>query len=111
MKFEEMIGQEYNFYGVDSQMFKLGRFVFEAIEDESDGLRSYLQSVEVKDRQAGIFLTRPIAKVRIEESDEEAFSGWVLRDIETDHVWLKVGTDYCDDYYPFFVFEYQPKKG
>lgn len=48
------------FYGVDASRFKLGRHVFEALEDDG-------------------------------------------------HVWLRIGTDNTDDYYPSFVFFYQPR--
>lgn len=41
---------------------------------------------------------------------ERSFKGWQLRDVDTGHVWLTVGTDYGEDYYPCFTFDYQPDK-
>ena len=42
------------------------------------------------------------------EEQRRNFTGWVLTDVESDHVWLTVGTDYGEDYYPCFMFDYQP---
>ena len=34
--------------------------------------------------------------------------GWQLVDVATGHVWLTFGTDRMDDYYPCFVFQWNP---
>lgn len=106
----EMVGQEFDFYGVCSNEFKLDDTVFEALEDESDGYRSYLASIERTVSQ-GIFFKMPLARVKVVESSSRrgTFEGWSLVDVEDGHEWLCVGTDYCDDYYPCFTFDYQPK--
>jgi len=44
-------------------------------------------------------------------SNDEFFEGYEFRDIEDGHMWLKIGTDYADEYYPCFVFRYTPKPG
>ena len=111
---DTMVGKEFEFYGVDSNEFKLDDTVYEAIEDESDGYRSYLESIVVK-KSGGIFFHRPVALVRVEELNgyhEKCygdFKGWQLVDIEDGHVWLIVGTENYDDYYPGFAFKYFPK--
>jgi len=109
-KFESLVGQEFGFYGVDNNAFKIGRFVFEALEDEDDGYRSYLGSVEVKDPEGLIFFGRSVAKVRLEEYSFGDFEGYRLVDVVGGHVWLKFGTDHAYDYYPCFIFEYLPKE-
>lgn len=104
---EKMVGSEFLFYGVDNNEFKLDDTVYEAIEDENDGYRSYLDSVVVVEGN-GLFFTKPLARVRVEELDE---NNWCLVDVLTGHNWLTVGTDYSmDGYYPSFVFNYQPDR-
>lgn len=110
--FEGVVGKELDFFGVDNYCFKVGDHVFEAIENEDDGYRSYLDSVVVHDpeRLNLIFHGRPFAVVVVEEYDDGDFRGYALRDIEDNHVWLCFGTEYYDDYYPVFRFKYEAKK-
>lgn len=127
--FLSMVGHVYDFYGVDNNIFCIGIdgkvCAFEALEDESDGYRSYLDSVIVSMKDH-IFFHVPVAQVRLEErqyshlyehklSDRDLptyeimFEGWHLIDITDGHIWLVVGTDNSDDYYPSFIFNYRPK--
>jgi len=101
-------GRYYNFYGVDGNRFKIGSEVFEAIEDECDGYRSYLGSIEVKDKSE-IFFKTAIARVTVTEEDYDGFRGYCFTDA-TGHCWLKIGTNEMYDYYPCFVFHYEPKQ-
>jgi hypothetical protein len=113
MKFE--IGLEADFYGVDCYSFKLDDCVFEAVEDESDGYRSCMEEIRMKDDTSGlIFLDQPLARVRIEKTCEGHYGGndadgFALVDLKDGFVWLKFGTDHADDYYPSFMFNYQHK--
>lgn len=117
--FDEIItqldGQYVNFYGVDGNCFKLGNFVFEAIEDESDGYRSMLGEFAVVEKDC-IFSGEPIASVKVTNAemspiDEYSynFKGYCLED-KNGHIWLRMGTSNYDDYYPMFTFEYTPPK-
>jgi hypothetical protein len=109
--FEGLVGKEFKFYGVDNNCFKLGNQVFEAIENEDDGYRSYLGSIEVRDPKSGlIFHRRSFATVLVEEDWGTYFQGYVLRDVLDGHEWLRFGTENCDDYYPMFRFHYQAKQ-
>lgn len=109
MKLDDLVGKIVPFYGVDNLRFKLGKIVFEAIEDENDGYRSSLGSIEVNAEPSDIFFKRPIAHV-IVESVQDVFEGFILRDSKDEkHEWLRIGTDDTDDYYPSFVFDYTPK--
>jgi len=109
LKFDDVVGKEFGFYGVDNTSFKLGRNVWCAVEDEDDGYRSYLGSVVV-DVGDHIFFDRPLGTVRIEVDSVGDFDGFRLVDISDGHVWLQFGTDNSDDYYPMFRFHYEPKK-
>jgi hypothetical protein len=111
-------GLEADFYGVDCHSFKLDNCVFEAVEDESDGFRSCMEEVRMKDDTAGlIFFQTPIARVRVEDADSSydmrgfnrGFDGYKLVDVKDGHVWLMFGTDDPTDYYPSFSFYYQTK--
>jgi len=117
MNFDEMVDQPFEFYGIDNNQFRLGKLdtgelvTFEAMEDENDGYRSYLGSIEVIDSSESIFFQTPVALVRIAKSEkaDTFFEGYYLVDVADDHVWLTFGTDNNDDYYPYFTFRYEPK--
>jgi hypothetical protein len=99
----------WDFYGICGNSFKIDVAVFEAIEDENDGWRSCFDCLWLRREDGLIFFNQPVAKVFVRtEEDDEGFTGWVLVD-EDDHEWLRFGTDYADDYYPYFVFSYTPK--
>lgn len=113
-----LLGEKYDFYGVDGNSFCIGRsgsrMVLEALEDPDDGYRSYFGCFRTTAVDK-IFFGAPIAEVvfRVHQDDDDAderFSGWVLQDAATGHVWLKVGTDHRDDYYPCFTFDYYPDR-
>lgn len=106
----ESVGQVFDFYGVCNCEFKLGDSVYEALEDENDGYRSCLGSIELTQSQ-GIFFKMPLARVKVVDgsSVRGCFDGWSLVDIEDGHEWLSVGTENYDDYYPCFIFDYRPK--
>jgi hypothetical protein len=109
--FAELLGKELKFFGVDNHCFKLGNHVYEAVEDEDDGYRSYLGSVEIVNPESFnlIFHRRSFATVVVDQYDDGYFKGYYLRDVLDGHNWLRFGTDNSDDYYPWFVFEYQAK--
>jgi len=106
------IGQEFDFYGVDGYTFCIGkngsRMAIEATDDPSDGYRSYFGSFVVSE-VGKIFFGTPIASVillEVEQAGSDHRTGWKLVDTKTNHCWLMIGTDYSDDYYPWFVFDY-----
>ena len=106
-----LVDREYDFYGVDNNTFCIGsngsRMALEALEDESDGYRSYFGCFATSP-VGKIFFGTPVARVKFVDSSEGPFSGWSLVDVVTGHVWLRVGTDNLDDYYPCFTFDYTP---
>jgi hypothetical protein len=113
-KFSELVGRVVEFYGVDNNAFcvKLpgtgARVAFEAMEDEDDGYRSMCEEVISVPLKGHIFFGKPVADVLVQVDDE--IDGYRLVDAKTQHVWLRMGTSYLDDYYPAFVFEYDVPK-
>ena len=115
MSFQELVGQVVDFYGVDGTCFKVGNQVFEAVEDESDGYRSMMEEVYERTdwEQSNLnFFRRPVGRVRVEDVDENLFDGYQLVEVGDGayggHIWLRFGTDNTDDYYPSFIFTYEP---
>jgi hypothetical protein len=107
-KLDSQIGKSFDFYGASENQFKLGDVVWEAIEDECDGYRSCLGTVEVKESSA-IFFKLTIAEVTLLIDSDGYFDGYQLVDTSDGHVWLRFGTDNTEDYYPCFTFQYSPK--
>lgn len=133
-EFERIEGKSFPFYGVCDNQFKLGNIIWEAVEDPSDGYRSCLGVIRVagpigmdilqKNAQIirehctitgptdSIFFKSPIAQVKVVRVDNgDEFDGHHLIDTQAKHkhIWLSIGTRHRDDYYPSFVFHYQPK--
>ena len=112
--FELLEGKTFYFYGVVNNMFKLDELVFEALEDPDDGYRSSLGAILVRE-DTKLFHRLPIAKVIVDginngSMDKGGIDGHVLRDVDTNHIWLKIGTGDTDDYYPYFAFNYTPDR-
>lgn len=110
MTFQDTIDNQYKFYGVYDLTFKLDHHVFEVIEDENDGYRSYMDSVEVTQDNNMVFLGKSFADVVVREYNPGEFQGYALVDVVDGHHWLVFGTDHVDDYYPCFQFYYQTKE-
>ena len=114
MNIEQLLGQTVDFFGVDNNVFcvrptsSATRLAFEAVEDEDDGYRSMLEDLCQVQIKGHIFFREPVAKVIVER--DQGLEGYRLVDAETLHVWLRVGTDREDNYYPCFRFEYDPPK-
>lgn len=110
MTFDDLVNlpTPFAFYGVFGTKFKLGDSVFEAIEDPYDGYRSYLDTLEIASKGNAVFSRTPIASVFIMLVDRESTQGYELIDAKTGHIWLRVGTDDYGDYYPCFIFQYEP---
>lgn len=105
-----MENKEFKFYGVCLNKFKLDDVVWEAIEDESDGYRSLLETVKAVKEDDCTFSREPFATVKVVKVDTDYFEGYHLVDIDGGHVWLKVGTNTSDSYYPCFIVQYEIPK-
>lgn len=119
-------GVEADFYGVADNCFMLDGIVFEAIEDPSDGYRSSLDHVRRIYDDKLPFPKQPLARIHIEhfhgrekahpDQEEDDWNlrernAWKFVDVADGHCWLVIGTDNTDDYYPSFMFRYNPKQG
>ena len=115
---------EFYFYGVSHNCFKIDDMVLAVISDPDDGYRSYFGTLLHADKETietVNFFSLPLGRVVLEEcskytenpdgySEGESFNGWHLRDLDTNHIWLQFGTGRTDAYYPYFVFYYDPDK-
>ena len=115
MTFEELakLEKHLKFYGMDNNFFKLDDEIYEAIEDEGDGYRSYLQEIKpISEEEADqnfIFFQNPVDIVKIVDVSNNSFTGYDIVSVEDGHLWLQVGTDNIDDYYPSCVIHYNPR--
>lgn len=115
---ETLIGIDLDFYGAESQAFMVDGVVFEVLEDPDDGYRSHMAGVLARKPKDYNFYEKSFATVRIEKiniEEREAGSvermhGYQLIDVKDGHVWLIFGTEWYDDYYPMFRFQYTPKQ-
>jgi hypothetical protein len=100
---------DFYFYGVYNNKFKIDDMVFEALEDPNDGYRSSLGAIIVIDDN-GIYHKQPLAKIKViyDCTGEDVVHKFV--DVDTGHIWLTIGTGDCGDYYPYFIFKYTPDK-
>lgn len=122
IEFKDMIGKTLPFYGVYGKRFKIGKYVFNCVELPAFLIGSYRlhQVVFVAKQDKGGNFPRCLARVVIEEINRKTWTrkpdepvrnvdtGYRLVDVKTGHIWLQMGTDYEDDYYPSFVFDYNP---
>lgn len=119
MNLSDLVGKTFELYGVDGNCFRVkpiaGEPVWiEAVEDPNDGYRSCLQELRVIHGGAastGMVTPRfPVAAVTGRVQSEGEYHSDIVELVDSDgHVWLAVGTNNTDDYYPWFVFTYTPK--
>ena len=117
-----LIGKEFYFYGVFQNQFKIDDLVLEALEDPNDGYRSTLGVIHHTHKTNGYkhFHKKPIAYVKVEAVTGNIkgfddymysdFEGFTLVDTTSNQVILAVGTSNITDYYPAFMFIYNPDK-
>lgn len=110
MVFDDLVGKQYQFYGVENCVFRIDDLFIEVVEDEDDGYRSMLGDLKVLENTADIIISKlPIATVVAKMSDDNDMDTMQLVDVNDGHLWLEFGTDESDSYYPGFVFFYSPK--
>jgi hypothetical protein len=97
--------------------FKLDGVVYVAMEDPSDGYRSYLGELkideeEIKNPFSGVEV-KGVYRTRSGDPEEDwtskSCSILDLVDTTTNEVVVSIGTDNDDDYYPWFVGYFDPK--
>ena len=92
--------------------FKFQGIVWKALVDENDGYRSMLEQISYAEKPEDFISVTNLAEVevrRVCDNEHIFFNGWELVDVNNNHVWLQVGTDYTDHWYPHIVFRHVPK--
>ena len=90
--------------------FALDGVNYLAIEDSSDGYRSYMHDLEVSDTPCKIHLPNIEVVCRMQEDDNyERNDVLEFIDVLNGKKILAVGTANYDDYYPYCVLEYTPE--
>jgi hypothetical protein len=103
VNFDLLVGEEAKLYSCnDINCFQLGTVIFEVIEDEEDGYRSSMEEVAIvsNNNSSNNFLDDVIIN--------SPNIGYTLNSKTIDHQWLEFGTGNADDYYPFFIFNWNP---
>lgn len=100
---------------VNCVRFGLDGKVYEIWEDPSDGYRSYVGGIRISKNP----LKSKIPAIRVNckyITTREDYYGSVVSckilefvDVQNGNVFLSVGTDHIDDYYPICRFEYHPE--
>jgi hypothetical protein len=115
--FEALVGDGkfYPFHCLGNNKFELNYSIYEAVEDPDDGYRSCLGAINrafkddgYHDTVARVTVTLVREHHKTDYDSEYAWEVYKLTD-KDGHVWLTFGTDNIDDYYPGFIFDYQPK--
>jgi len=107
---DNLVGNRYNLYGVWDDHIKLNDTVYRIDVDPFDGYRSYLNGVTaVLQTPEMVFSTLPIAEIVVHEDRTECKNGYILKD-DLGHVWLELGTDHHDSWYPYVYMRYNPKE-
>jgi hypothetical protein len=108
----EKADNSYNSYNED---FDVVRFVldgrtYKAIEDPSDGYRSYLQDLIVTDEViSNTFPPQEVIGIMKENDNYSVNDTIQFFDIVTGKIVLEIGTDNTDDYYPYCVMNWYPE--
>ncbi len=129
-EYMKLVGCEFDFHGAQDSLVRLNDIVYEFLEDPDDGYRSHLGAVRITPASEHTgFFPNPIARVILISTDNKGswpdewtpppedpyhdgpFSGFYLIDADDYHVWVKIGTEYGDSYYPCMVTHYCPKVG
>jgi len=88
--------------------FRLDGVVYCAVEDEDDGYRSSLRELLILDH-ADIDNAFPSIDVDCVYEPDAELDLLSIFDIQTRELVLQVGTDYTDEYYPYFVDRFFPE--
>lgn len=90
--------------------FRLDGVVYVAVEDPSDGYRSMMNDLVIDNdaTMKNVFVGCDVICRHIENSDYQDDDILELVDVKTEKVVLTVGTGNYNDYYPYFVAEFDP---
>jgi hypothetical protein len=90
--------------------FTLDGIHYLAVENPSDGYRSYMEDLQTTDDPCEIPLPNVEVVCHMEEDDEwDKNDILVFVDAANGKEILRIGTGKCDDYYPYCEMEYTPE--
>lgn len=89
--------------------FELDGQVFEAIENPSDGYRSYMDKLVISNKQVRNKIPETQIVCVYRDNDGDTCDLLDFIDCKNGKVFLTIGTKHVGDYYPVCVFEYSPK--
>lgn len=90
--------------------FTLDDYTYELEEDPDDGYRSYYNELECVGKKIGkIPIPNILVFCHMRKQDRYGSDVIEMYDAATGDLVLAVGTENCDDWYPFTVFEYYPE--
>lgn len=88
--------------------FELDGQVYEAVENPSDGYRSYMDKLVVSNKRVRNKI--PETQVVCVYRDDDDCDLLDFIDCKNGKVFLTIGTRHVGDYYPVCIFEYSPEK-
>ena len=99
-------------YDDDAQGFRfiLDGVTYEALEDPSDGYRSYLKELDISNEK--VSYTFPAQKVfgNMKDNSSYALNDVIqFKNVDTQEIVLEFGTDNHDDWYPSCVLGWYPE--
>lgn len=114
-KNEDMKSDYGNQYSPRVMIFRLDNKNYKAIEDDNDGYRSSMDSLEITDECPSEIFKAIKVLVRHTTTHEGAYSSdddnmLEFIDIKTGQIILEVGTENCGDYYPGFVATFHKER-
>lgn len=96
---------------VNSVKFELDGIIYMATENPDDGYRSYMNELEIISEPLKFKIPQMqvvcVHETRGEYSSKSDILSFI--DVENGKVFLRIGTENTDDYYPYCLFEYKPK--
>lgn len=94
----------------DYFLFILDGVTYKAIEDPSDGYRSYLKELETSDEKVN-YTFPPQRVIGIMSEDDTYSRNDVIKffNPDNDKIVLEIGTNNWDDYYPYSVMYWHPE--
>ena len=93
-------------YGKDGNgIFKLDGVTLEVVVDEDDGCRSYMDELKITKEIPDMYEI-PVFAAMCENADHDLIE---MRDKRNGKTVLTFGTKELSDYYPSYVFDYQPQ--
>lgn len=96
---------------VNSVKFELDGIIYMATENPDDGYRSYMNELEIINEPLKFKIPQMQVVCVHDTKDEHGDKSDILSFIDEKNgkVFLRIGTENTDDYYPYCLFEYKPE--